>query len=164
MADKRLARLEAINQKAPRFGSLSHLESVSFGANLKLERFRMANGLEILTCEDHSAPVVSYHTWFRVGSRHEREGKTGLAHLFEHLMFNEVEGRQSGEFDRKLEEAGAESNASTWLDWTQYNVSVPKDPCCASCSMSKVCAPPPTSLRKYSARNARSMNTLPKNV
>jgi zinc protease len=127
MADKRLARLEAINQKAPRFGSLSHLESVSFGANLKLERFRMANGLEILTCEDHSAPVVSYHTWFRVGSRHEREGKTGLAHLFEHLMFNEVEGRESGEFDRKLEEAGAESNASTWLDWTQYNVSVPKD-------------------------------------
>jgi zinc protease len=127
MPDKRLARLEAINQKAPRFGSLSHIETINFGGHLKLERFRMANGLEILTCEDHSAPVVSYHTWFRVGSRHEQEGKTGLAHLFEHLMFNEVEGRASGEFDRKLEEAGAESNASTWLDWTQYNVSVPKD-------------------------------------
>lgn len=87
----------------------------------------MANGLEILLCEEHSAPVVAYHTWFRVGSRHEVQGKTGLAHLFEHLMFNEVEGRASGEFDRLLEEAGAESNASTWLDWTQYNVAVPKD-------------------------------------
>src|SRR5690606_31356330 len=73
------------------------------------------------------APIVAYHTWFRVGSRHEREGKTGLAHLFEHLMFNEVEGRRAGEFDRLLEEAGAESNASTWLDWTQYNISVPRD-------------------------------------
>jgi zinc protease len=71
--------------------------------------------------------VIAFHTWFRVGSRHEQEGKTGLAHLFEHLMFNEMEGRPAGEFDRKLEEAGAESNASTWLDWTQYNVAIPKD-------------------------------------
>jgi zinc protease len=76
---------------------------------------------------DDSAPVVSYHTWFRVGSRHERVGKTGLAHLFEHLMFNETEHLSAGEFDRKMEEAGAESNASTWLDWTQYNAAVPKD-------------------------------------
>ncbi len=87
----------------------------------------MQSGLEILTCEDRSAPVVAFHTWFRVGSRHERDGKTGLAHLFEHLMFNEVEGRAPGEFDRKLEEAGAESNASTWLDWTQYNIAIPKE-------------------------------------
>jgi zinc protease len=71
--------------------------------------------------------VVAYHTWFRVGSRHEREGKTGLAHLFEHLMFNETDKLKAGEFDRKLEQAGAESNAATWLDWTHYNVSVPKD-------------------------------------
>jgi zinc protease len=71
--------------------------------------------------------VVAYHTWFRVGSRHEREGKTGIAHLFEHLMFNETEKLPAGEFDRKLEAAGAESNASTWLDWTQYNVAVPSD-------------------------------------
>jgi zinc protease len=62
-----------------------------------------------------------------VGSRHEREGKTGLAHLFEHLMFNQTEGRAEGEFDRKLEEAGAESNAATWLDWTHYNIAIPKD-------------------------------------
>jgi len=87
----------------------------------------LPNGLNILLLEDHQAPVIAYHTWFRVGSRHEKPGKTGLAHLFEHLMFNETESLPAGEFDRRLEEAGAESNASTWLDWTQYNVSVPRE-------------------------------------
>jgi zinc protease len=120
-------RLTRINATAPEWGSVAHVETIPFGPSLKVERFRLKNGLEILACEDRSAPVVAYHTWFRVGSRHEREGKTGLAHLFEHLMFNEVEGRAPGEFDRKLEEAGAESNASTWLDWTQYNIAIPKD-------------------------------------
>jgi len=123
----REARLSKINAAAPAWGKVAHLETVPFGNRLRVERFRLANGLELLACEDRSAPVVAYHTWFRVGSRHERDGKTGLAHLFEHLMFNEVEGRAPGEFDRKLEEAGAESNASTWLDWTQYNIAIPKD-------------------------------------
>jgi zinc protease len=119
--------LATINAKAPEHGRIEFVESVPFGASLSIERYRMQNGLAILLCEDKSAPVVSVHTWFRVGSRHEREGKTGLAHLFEHLMFNEIEGRGAGFFDRKLEEAGAESNASTWLDWTQYNIAIPKD-------------------------------------
>src|SRR5688572_31818485 len=127
MTAARDARLAKLNQKAPDWGKVTHVETVPFGVRLELQRFRFANGLELLACEDHAAPVVAYHTWFRVGSRHERDGKTGLAHLFEHLMFNEVEGRKPGEFDRKLEEAGAESNASTWLDWTQYNLAIPKD-------------------------------------
>src|SRR3954467_4177099 len=110
--------LSAINATAPEHGQLEHVETIPFGASLSIDRYRMQNGLTILLCEDKSAPVVSVHTWFRVGSRHEHEGKTGLAHLFEHLMFNEIEGRGAGEFDRTLEEAGAESNASTWLDWT----------------------------------------------
>jgi zinc protease len=125
-ASPRDQRLAELNAGAPEWGRIAHLGSTSFGPALRIERFRLKNGLSILTCEDHSAPVVAYHTWFRVGSRHEREGKTGLAHLFEHLMFNEVEGREPGEFDRKLEEAGAESNAATWLDWTQYNIAIPK--------------------------------------
>ncbi len=129
-ASKLRARSKALaelNASATPDGQVTHLETVAFGPALAVERFSFGNGLELLFCEDHSAPVIAYHTWFRVGSRHEREGKTGLAHLFEHLMFNEVEGRKAGEFDRKLEEAGAESNASTWLDFTQYNVSIPKD-------------------------------------
>jgi zinc protease len=92
-----------------------------------VHRFRLGNGLRLLLLVDRSAPVVSYFTWFRVGSRHEKPGKTGLAHLFEHLMFNESEGLKAGEFDRKLEENGAESNAATWLDWTYYYESLPKD-------------------------------------
>jgi zinc protease len=123
----RQKRLEAVNAAPPPHGRVRHVASVPFGPALVVDRFRLDNGLELLLCEDHSAPVIAFHTWFRVGSRHEREGKTGLAHLFEHLMFNEMEGRPAGEFDRKLEEAGAESNAATWLDWTQYNVAVPRD-------------------------------------
>src|SRR5882724_4874167 len=119
--------LSVVNAKAPEHGQIEHIETIPFGASLSIDRYRMGNGLSILLCEDKSAPVVSVHTWFRVGSRHEHEGKTGLAHLFEHLMFNEIEGRGAGYFDRKLEEAGAESNASTWLDWTQYNIAIPKE-------------------------------------
>jgi hypothetical protein len=99
MSAARAARLAKLNQNAPEWGAVTHVETVPFGGRLKVERFRFRNGLELLACEDHAAPVVAYHTWFRVGSRHEREGKTGLAHLFEHLMFNEVEGRKPGEFD-----------------------------------------------------------------
>jgi zinc protease len=121
------ALLQRVNAKAPPGGHVQYVETVAFGAAQQLERYRLANGLSVLLMFDDSAPVVSYHTWFRVGSRHERVGKTGLAHLFEHLMFNETEHLSAGEFDRKMEEAGAESNASTWLDWTQYNAAVPKD-------------------------------------
>jgi zinc protease len=90
-------------------------------------RYRLGNGLTLLILEDASAPVVSYFTWFAVGSRHERPGKTGLAHLFEHLMFNETETLKAGEFDRVLEENGAESNAATWVDWTYYYESLPAE-------------------------------------
>src|SRR5262245_17958094 len=109
------ALLAKLNESAPAWGSLEHLETIPFGARLKVERFRCKNGMELLACEDRAAPVVAYHTFYKVGSRHEREGKTGLAHFFVHLMFNQVEERKPGEFDRMLEEAGAESNASTWL-------------------------------------------------
>ncbi|AKV02555.1 Protease precursor [Labilithrix luteola] len=104
------------------------LGTAALGADVTyVHRFRLGNGLRLLLLVDKSAPVLSYFTWFRVGSRHERPGKTGLAHLFEHLMFNETEGLKAGEFDRKLEENGAESNAATWLDWTYYYESLPKD-------------------------------------
>lgn len=104
-----------------------HLGQQPFGPSLQLDQYELSNGLRVLLLEDHSAKVIAYHTWFRVGSRNEREGKTGIAHLFEHLMFNETENLPKGEFDRKLEEAGAESNASTWLDFTQYNISAPSE-------------------------------------
>ena len=96
-------------------------------ATLTVERHRLDNGLAVLLVVDRSAPVIAYQTWLGVGSRHEVPGKTGIAHLFEHLMFNETEGLAYGEFDRRLEQAGAESNAATFLDWTFYTVSLPRD-------------------------------------
>jgi zinc protease len=96
-------------------------------SDTKLHRYELSNGLTILLLRDQSAPVAAYHTWFNVGSRHEKTGKTGLAHLFEHLMFNETESFKAGEFDKKLEESGAESNAATWVDWTFYHEALPKD-------------------------------------
>ena len=105
----------------------SFVNAQSFGDALELRRFRLGNGLTVLTLVDRSAPTVSYHTWFRVGSRHERPGKTGLAHLFEHLMFSETKNRPHGEFDRSMERAGAEVNAATWTDWTYYYENAPKN-------------------------------------
>jgi len=137
MSQKIAALTARVNEKAAGDGAKWTYEgSVPFvdlgvaalgGEVPHVHRFRLGNGLRLLVLVDRSAPVMSYFTWFRVGSRHEKPGKTGLAHLFEHLMFNESEGLKAGEFDRKLEENGAESNAATWLDWTYYYESLPKD-------------------------------------
>ena len=107
-------------------GRISYAGSHSFGAD-SIHRWRLGNGLTILILVDDTAPVAAYHTWFNVGSRHERPGKTGLAHLFEHLMFGETENLGAGAFDRKLEESGAETNAATWVDWTYYHDLLPAD-------------------------------------
>lgn len=108
-------------------GRVAFIEAHPFGRGESVSRFRLANGLSLLVLVDREAPVFSYQTWFAVGSRHERRGKTGLAHLFEHLMFNETERLPYGAFDRKLEEAGAESNAATWVDWTYYYENLPRE-------------------------------------
>ncbi|MDB4967434.1 MAG: processing peptidase [Myxococcales bacterium] len=98
-----------------------------FGAGgLAARMFRLANGLKVILVRDPSAPVFAYQTWFAVGSRHEREGITGIAHLFEHLMFNQTESHPPGEFDRLLETAGGDTNAATWVDWTYYRDNLPK--------------------------------------
>lgn len=116
-----------LSETAPPSGRLTYKGSVPFGAALSIEQFELENGLAILLVQDTSAPVIAFHSWFKVGSRHEKPGKTGLAHLFEHLMFNEVEGLPAGEFDTRMEAAGADNNASTWLDFTQYQEAFPKE-------------------------------------
>jgi zinc protease len=87
---------------------------------------RLDNGLQAILLVDRSAPVLAYQTWYRVGSRHEREGITGIAHLFEHLMFNQTESHPPGEFDKMLERVGGETNAATWVDWTYYRNNMPR--------------------------------------
>jgi zinc protease len=95
------------------------------GRSLVVRRWRLGNGLGVIVVVDKGAPIVSYQTWYRVGSRHEEVGKTGLAHLFEHLMFAQTETLTPGEFDRVVERTGGESNAATWVDWTHYRLSLP---------------------------------------
>jgi zinc protease len=119
--------LTDLNRGRAPLAQVRHDETVTFGASMKIERFALGNGLKVLVLEDHDAPVVCLQTWFAVGSRHECVGKTGIAHLFEHLMFGECEGMAHGSFDRMLEEAGAETNAATFLDWTYYHTNLPKD-------------------------------------
>ncbi len=119
--------LEKVNARPVQgAGLVRHEGAIPFGGS-EVQVLRLDNGLRVLLLVDRSAPVVAYATWFRVGSRHEKEGKTGLAHLFEHLMFNETENLKGGHFDRKMEESGADTNAATWLDWTFYYEAVPRD-------------------------------------
>jgi zinc protease len=119
--------LDELNRDRSPLAQVQHDATLPFGPAMRVERFTLGNGLKILILEDHAAPVVCVQAWFGVGSRHEREGKTGIAHLFEHLMFGETENSPHGAFDRTLEEAGAETNAATFLDWTYYHTNLPKD-------------------------------------
>ncbi|MHB8054972.1 MAG: M16 family metallopeptidase [Candidatus Aminicenantales bacterium] len=81
---------------------------------------KLDNGLKILLLEDHTIPNVSLYTYFRVGSRNERPGLTGVSHFIEHMMFNGSPKVAPGEFDRKMEFAGGSNNASTGNDRTGY--------------------------------------------
>ena len=80
----------------------------------------LANGLKIIVWPDHDIPNANYYTFYKVGSRNEYPGITGLAHYFEHMMFNGTTRRAPGEFDRTMEAAGGSNNASTSNDLTIY--------------------------------------------
>ncbi len=89
------------------------------------EMFRLPNGLTVIVHEDHSAPVVSVNCWYHVGSGRETPGRTGFAHLFEHLMFEGSKNVPEGAFDRWLEAVGGDNNGSTQVDRTNYYENVP---------------------------------------
>ena len=98
--------------------------------SLTLRKWRLPNGLSIITAPDPSARAISYVTAYNVGSRDEdgTHGETGLAHLCEHLMFTQTRGnRGPGEFDRRLEEMGGNSNATTDHDFTSYVDDIPSE-------------------------------------
>ncbi|MEO8200123.1 MAG: pitrilysin family protein [Gemmatimonadota bacterium] len=80
----------------------------------------LANGLTLIVHEDHSVPTVAVNIWYMVGSGDERPGRTGFAHLFEHLMFMGSQNAEYPAFDRLLEAAGANNNGSTTNDRTNY--------------------------------------------
>ncbi len=97
----------------------------AMGKVARVRRHRLHNGLLLVSLVDHGAPLVSYQSWYSVGSKNEVPGATGMAHLFEHLMFNQTRNVPLGEFDRRIEATGGDTNAATWVDWTFYRDSVP---------------------------------------
>jgi zinc protease len=106
--------------------AVTEVASASLGA-LTARKWRLDNGLEVVLLPDPHATNVSYTTWFRVGSRNEdeRSGETGLAHLFEHLMFTQTKSMPADEFDRAIEAAGGNANAMTFYDFTAYVTDLP---------------------------------------
>lgn len=89
--------------------------------------FDLPNGLHVILHEDHTIPMVSVNMWYFVGSADESPGRTGFAHLFEHLMFEGSGNVAEGDFDNLLEAAGGNNNGSTSSDRTNYWITVPSN-------------------------------------
>lgn len=90
-------------------------------------RFTLPNGLTVILHEDHTTPTVSVNIYYHVGSGMEKPGRTGFAHLFEHLMFEGSGHVPEGKFDDWLETTGGENNASTSSDRTNYWINIPRN-------------------------------------
>src|SRR6187402_2718976 len=106
--------------------------SISLGAqapalSVPYTQFKLPNGLNVILHRDTSVPVVSVNVWYHVGSGNERPGRTGFAHLFEHLMFEGSMHVPEGSFDNWLEAAGGNNNGSTNTDRTNYYEDMPSN-------------------------------------
>lgn len=99
----------------------------SLRLDFPVEKFQLPNGLTVILHQDRSVPLVSYHTWYRVGSRDEKPGITGAAHMLEHMMFKGAKKYSNKDFDRVLQENGITNNAFTTWDYTGYYENLPSD-------------------------------------
>lgn len=110
----------------------SKINETTLGNGLVVHEYRLANGMKLLLVPDDSAPVFTYQVWFPVGAAAEKMDKrlnyTGLAHLFEHMMFRGTQKHPDGAFDQQLTLAGGVGmNATTWIDRTNYYQSLPRE-------------------------------------
>jgi zinc protease len=94
-------------------------------AQVPIERHSLENGLRVVLAPDARAPIAAVNLWYGVGSKHERPGKTGFAHLFEHMMFQGSANVAKGQHFELIQAAGGTLNASTWLDRTNYFETLP---------------------------------------
>ena len=94
---------------------------------LPIDTFRLPNGLFVTLSEDHTAPIVGVNLWYHVGSANERPGRTGFAHLFEHMLFQGSANVGANEHFELIQRAGGTLNGSTWLDRTNYYETVPSN-------------------------------------
>src|SRR5215475_14856711 len=104
-----------------------HAQSSLTKIDVKYTQFTLPNGLTVILHEDHSVPLVTTNMWYHVGSAREKPGRTGFAHLFEHLMVMGSAHVKPGEFDDWLENAGGTNNGSTENDRTNYFINVPSN-------------------------------------
>jgi len=94
---------------------------------IPIETFTLDNGLFVTLSEDHTAPIVAVNLWYHVGSANERTGRTGFAHLFEHMLFQGSASVGANEHFELVQRAGGTLNGSTWLDRTNYYETVPSN-------------------------------------
>jgi predicted Zn-dependent peptidase len=94
---------------------------------IPIETFKLDNGLFVTLSEDHTAPIVAVNLWYHVGSANERAGRTGFAHLFEHMLFQGSASVGANEHFELVQRAGGTLNGSTWLDRTNYYETVPSN-------------------------------------
>jgi len=95
--------------------------------HIPIDTFRLPNGLFVTLSEDHTAPIVAVNLWYHVGSANERAGRTGFAHLFEHMLFQGSADVGSNEHFELIQRAGGTLNGSTWLERTNYFETVPSN-------------------------------------
>jgi zinc protease len=96
-------------------------------APLKYRQRTLANGLQVLSLENHRSPTVAIQVWYRVGGKNDPPGRSGFAHLFEHMMFKSTTNQKSENFDRLTEDVGGANNAFTEPDVTVYHETVPSN-------------------------------------
>ena len=94
---------------------------------IPVEKFRLDNGLLVTLSQDKTAPIVAVNLWYHVGSANERAGRTGFAHLFEHMLFQGSENVGANEHFELVQRAGGTLNGSTWLERTNYFETVPSN-------------------------------------
>jgi len=113
---------------SPSFGLVQQVQAASEIPlpDISFEKFTLSNGLDVILHEDHTTPVVAVNIWYHVGSRNEKPGRTGFAHLFEHMMFQGSENYDDDYF-KPLQKIGAKVNGSTTEDRTNYWETVPAD-------------------------------------
>jgi predicted Zn-dependent peptidase len=94
---------------------------------IPIETIRLPNGLFVTLSEDHTAPIVAVNLWYHVGSANERAGRTGFAHLFEHMLFQGSADVEANEHFELIQRAGGTLNGSTWLERTNYFETIPSN-------------------------------------
>src|SRR3954452_15485157 len=95
--------------------------------NISYNKYTLPNGLDVLVHEDHALPIVAVNVWYHVGSKNEAPGRTGFAHLFEHVMFTGSGHVPYGTHDKLTEGVGGTNNGTTSNDRTTYYETVPSN-------------------------------------